>query len=78
MCLQVPGKIVKMSKDSVTVDYGCEKRVGILLDQECNVGDYVIIQGGFVVQNIPAAEAKRSLAMYQKAVSTKIIKKKKR
>jgi hydrogenase assembly chaperone HypC/HupF len=68
MCLAVPGKIVKISKGEATVDYGVEKRKGALLEGKYKVGDYVIIQGGFVMQKVAAKEARQALATYKKAL----------
>lgn len=67
MCLAVPGKIVAIHDDQATIDYGVEKRIAKLLDGEYAVGEYAIVQGGFVVQKIPAKEAQESLKLYQQA-----------
>jgi hydrogenase assembly chaperone HypC/HupF len=69
MCLAVPGKIVKISKDSATVDYGTEKRNGKIIEQGYKVGDYVIIQGGIVAIKVEKKEAKEALKLYQEACS---------
>ena len=69
MCLAVPGKVVKIIDDEVTVDYGVEKRKGKLMAKGINVGDYVLIQGGFVVQKIEKKEAESALKLYQEALS---------
>ena len=68
MCLAVPGKIVKIEGNQAIVDYDLEKRKGVILEDEYNVGDYVIIQGGFVCQKIPEKEAKSALDLYKKAI----------
>ncbi|MBR9699166.1 HypC/HybG/HupF family hydrogenase formation chaperone [Candidatus Woesearchaeota archaeon] len=68
MCLAVPGKIVSIKDDTATVDYGEEKREGKILEGDFKEGDYVIIQGGFVMQKIPQKEAEASLKMYQEAI----------
>lgn len=61
MCLAVPGKIIRKFKDTVTVDYGKQKRVARILEGDHATGDYVLVQAGFVVQKIPKKEALESL-----------------
>ncbi len=82
MCLAVPGKIVKIEKGIAVVDYGIEKRTGKILgsnykdkkedaykkDNSYKKGDYVIIQGGIVLQKIEKKEAVRALRLYKEAV----------
>ncbi len=69
MCLLVPGKIIKIEKDEAIVDYDIEKRKGMLLDEGYNVGDYVMIQGGIIVQKIPEKDARSALELYKKAIA---------
>jgi len=68
MCLAVPGKVVDITKDEVTVDYGTEKRKGKLMIKDIKKGDYVLIQGGFVVMKIEKKEAEQSLKLYHDAL----------
>lgn len=68
MCLAVPGKIIEINGDVATVDYELEKREGKLVEEGYTRGDWVIIQGGFVIQKIPQGEAERALELYKKAV----------
>ncbi len=65
MCLSVPGKIIEIKKNEVIVDYDIEKRKGILITKDFKVGDYVIIQGGIVIEKIPEDEAKEALKLYK-------------
>ncbi len=71
MCLAVPGKIVKISEDKATVDYGCEKRTAGIVGNEFKVGDYVIVAGRMVVQKVPEKQAMQSLKFYNEAVGKK-------
>ena len=68
MCLSVPGKIIEIKKDVAVVDYGIEKRKGKIIEKSYGKGDYVIIQGGIVVQKVEKKEAEEALKMYRKAV----------
>ena len=67
MCLAVPGKITKIEKNVATVDYGVEKRKGALISKGYKKKDYVIIQGGVVIQKVKEKEAKDALKLYIKA-----------
>ena len=68
MCLAVPGKIIKISQDKATVDYGTEKRVATIIDDEYALGDYVIVQGKIVITKVSEKEAKEALKLYTKAL----------
>jgi len=68
MCLLVPGKITAIKDDIALVDYGPEERQGKILEGTFKEGDYVLIQGGMIVQKVSEEEAKESLALYQKAL----------
>lgn len=69
MCLAVPGKIVRIAGGTATIDYGSEKREAALLEQRYAVGEYVLVQGGFVVESVPAEQAEESLKLYREALS---------
>ena len=66
MCLSVPGKIIEVKSEIATVDYGAEKRKAKLISKNYKKGDYVIIQGGVVVQKVDKKEAVEALKMYRK------------
>jgi hydrogenase assembly chaperone HypC/HupF len=69
MCLAVPGKITKIKDDMATVDYGTEKRKGKIIEKDYKEGDFVIIQGGIVVQKVDKKEAEEALKNYRKVLS---------
>ena len=58
MCLAIPGKIIEIKDDLAVVDYGSEKRTGRIVDGDYKVGDYVVIQGGLVIEKIPEDQAR--------------------
>ncbi len=68
MCLAVPGKIVEIKNAVATVNYEIEKRKGKVLDNSYKTGDYVIVQGGIVIQKVDKQEAIASLKLYKKSV----------
>jgi len=65
MCYAIPGKIEKIEKNTVIVDYFGEKRKAYNELAEINIGDYIYAQGGFVVNKISAAEAQSILAVWK-------------
>ena len=69
MCLAVPGKIVKIEKDEATIDYELEMRKGKIVEGDFKVGDFVIVQGGFIITKVPEKEAISALNLYKEAVS---------
>ena len=70
MCLLVPGRIIRIEGENATVDYGSETRVGRLIEDGYTVGEYVLIQGGFVVSKVAKEEAEDSLRAYHEALNT--------
>ena len=64
MCLAVPGRIVQIKEGIAVVDYGVEKRKGKLLDGSFRKGEYVLVQGGIVVQKVEKKEAEETLKLY--------------
>ena len=66
MCLAVPGKILKIEKDIALVDYGAEKRKGKIVEGNYKKGDYVLIQGGLVIEKIPKQQAQDWIKAFQK------------
>ncbi len=71
MCLAIPGKVTKIEEEFATVDYGNEQRQAMLAELDIDVGDYVLVQGGFVVQKIPKKDALQALKIWQKSSEVK-------
>jgi len=65
MCLAVPGKIIGIKDEIATIDYDVEKRKGRIIDKGFKTGDYVIVQGGIVMQKVRSKEAKDALESYK-------------
>lgn len=67
MCLAIPGRIVEISGADprflvARVDFGVGIRTAQLVYvPEARVGDYVIVQAGFAIRTLSAAEAEESL-----------------
>lgn len=64
MCLAYPGKIIKIKQDLAIVDYKTEQRTAKLISEDFQVGDYVIVQAGIVVERVPESKALDALAAY--------------
>ena len=62
MCLAIPGKIVKLSKDKqATVDFGGVKRsVDTTFIEDPAVGEWVLIHVGCAIQKVEEAAAKET------------------
>jgi len=64
MCLAIPGKVVKVTKDRLVVDYGDSKReVPSLI--KAKIGDYVIVQMGRAVQKVKEKDALKSIKAWK-------------
>lgn len=74
MCLSIPSKVVKIDKESNTavVDtMGVTRKAGLELVEEgtVNVGDYVLIHIGFVMNKIDEEDALESLKVYNEILT---------
>jgi hydrogenase expression/formation protein HypC len=70
MCLSIPSKVVKIDKEKnlATVDtMGVQRDAGLDLMEEntIQVGDYVLIHIGFIMNKIDEADALASLQIYK-------------
>jgi len=65
MCYAIPGKIERIEKNTVIVDYFGEKRKALNELAQVKVGDYIYAQGGFVVSKISDSEAQSILSVWK-------------
>ena len=73
MCLSIPSKVVKIDKDknAATVDtMGVQREAGLDLmeDDTIQVGDYVLIHIGFIMNKIDEKDALESLRTYEEVL----------
>ena len=68
MCLQVPGKVIKIDKNKVIVDYDIEKRVALIADIKPQLGDWVIVVGKFIVDIVSEEAGIESLSHWKKTM----------
>ena len=66
MCLAIPSKIIKVEDMRATVDvYGAQRDISlIVLQDEVQVGDYVIVHAGFAIQKLREDVAKETLGYF--------------
>ncbi len=66
MCLGIPGRVVERTADSGfpmgLIDFGGVRREACLayVDDEVDVGDYVIVHVGFAISKVDEVEARRT------------------
>jgi len=70
MCLSIPSKVVKISDDKTmcTVDtMGVQRDANLMMmgDDDIQIGDYVLLHIGFVMNKIDEEEAMNSIDTYK-------------
>jgi hydrogenase expression/formation protein HypC len=70
MCLSIPSKVVKISDDKTmcTVDtMGVQRDANLMMmgDDDIQIGDYVLLHIGFVMNKIDEEEAMNSIETYK-------------
>ena len=73
MCLSIHSKVVKIDKENeiATVDtMGVQRDASLSLmsEENINIGDYVLLHIGFVMNKIDETEALESLALYKEII----------
>jgi hydrogenase expression/formation protein HypC len=68
MCLAIPSKIIKIENSTATIDvYGAQRNISlILLEDNVNIGDYVLVHAGFAIQKIQEDIAEETLELFKK------------
>lgn len=71
MCLAVPMEIKKITGNVALVEYeGTKKEVRLdIIDQQPQVGDYVIIHAGFALHRIDEEEAQKTLKYWEEILA---------
>lgn len=72
MCLAVPSKIVSIDDITAIVDvYGAQRAISLLLiEEEVNVGDYVLVHAGFAIQKVQEEYAEETLRLFKQWIGT--------
>ena len=66
MCYAIPGKVISVDSNTVTMDYFGEARKAIFVTGSYQVGEYVYAQGGIVVSKVSEEDAIPILKMWEK------------
>jgi len=62
MCHAIPGKILEIDGEEITVDYGgVRKKANSSLMDDLKIGDFVLIHAGFAIEKIDNRTAEESL-----------------
>ena len=75
MCLSIPSKVIKIDKETniATVDTMGVQRdasMDLMADNDVEVGDFVLLHIGFVMNKIDEEHAQESLAMYKEIIAS--------
>ena len=70
MCLAVPGKIIEIIDNIALIEFGNEKRKADCSLLKCEIGEFVIVSNGMIIDKIPKKEALESLKMYKDAINS--------
>jgi hydrogenase expression/formation protein HypC len=67
MCLSIPGKVVAITGETASVDYGPDGvRENINLSLvKAEIGNYVLVQGGFAIRVLSNKEAEEALEAWK-------------
>jgi len=66
MCLGIPSKIISIEDSRAKIDvYGAQRDISLmLLEDQVNIGDYVIVHAGFAIQKLQEDVAKETLGYF--------------
>ncbi|TET95490.1 MAG: HypC/HybG/HupF family hydrogenase formation chaperone [Dehalococcoidia bacterium] len=66
MCIAVPGKVISLDAEGARVDVsGHIRTASTIFAPEVQVGDYVVISGGMIVDRLDEKEALDSLSLFE-------------
>jgi hydrogenase expression/formation protein HypC len=67
MCLGVPGQVVSVNGNVAIVDYfGLRRETNLdVIDEQVQLGDYVMTHVGYAIRKIPHSEIGETLALYE-------------
>jgi len=66
MCLAIPMKILEIKGDKGVVEIGgTQREVGLQLQKDVQVGDYVIVHAGFAIQKLDEKDALETIELFR-------------
>jgi len=70
MCLAIPGRIERIEGEFALANFrGVERRIGLMLLPQAEVGDWVLVHAGFAIQRIDQEWAQETLRMLEEILS---------
>ncbi len=71
MCLAIPAKVVEINgQDAVVEFHNVRRDVRLDLIDDCQIGDYVLIHAGFVINKLDEQSAQESLELWDELIET--------
>jgi len=68
MCLAIAGRVQSIAGDTASVDFGgLAKRASTLLFPSLQVGDYVLVHAGFIIQKLDPDYAQELIELDKEA-----------
>ncbi len=64
MCLAIPGEIVEIRGNKAVIDYKVEKRTAIIDFVDVEIGQYVYVQAGIVIEVVEKEKAEKFLEVW--------------
>ena len=72
MCLAIPSKVIEIDRDknvAILDTMGVMREASLdLIDEEVNIGEYVLLHIGYVMSKIDESDALESLKLYEQIV----------
>jgi hydrogenase expression/formation protein HypC len=70
MCIAIPGRVISIEGCQAEVDVlGAPRKASTLLKPEVQVGDYVLISVGAIVEILPEEDALITLTLFQELMA---------
>lgn len=70
MCLAIPGKVVAINDFLADVEsFGNVRTVGLTLTPEAQIGDWVLVHAGFIIEIIDEQRAEESLEIWKEMIA---------
>lgn len=67
MCLAIPSKVIQIDNDFAIVDtMGTKRKISLqLLNDDIEIGDYVLVHVGFAIEKLSEEEALETLKLFE-------------
>ena len=70
MCLAIPAKVIEIKgQDAVVEFHNVRRDVRLDLVDDCQVGDFVLIHAGFVINKLDEQSAQESIALFNELLA---------